>query len=53
LRNYQAALGALEEDLSAFEILQRHFEQALAKVPPSITLEQADFYRDYASGKRK
>ena len=51
--HHQAALGALEEDLSAVEILQRHFEQALAKVPPSLTIEQTDFYRDYASGKRK
>ena len=51
--NYQAALGALEEDLTAFEILQKHFEKALDKVPPSLTVQQADFYRDYASGKRK
>ena len=29
------------------------FEKALDKVPPSLTVQQADFYRDYASGKRK
>ncbi|XP_057369382.1 ATPase family gene 2 protein homolog B-like isoform X1 [Daphnia carinata] len=49
----EAALGALEEDMSAFEILQKHFDQALAKVAPSLTAQQVNFYSDYASGKRK
>lgn len=39
--------------MSAFEILRKHFDQALAKVPPSLTAQQVDFYSDYASGKRK
>ena len=49
----QAALSALEEDLSAGEILQRHFDRALNKVSPSLTAQQIKAYRQYSSGQNE
>jgi hypothetical protein len=50
-------LSALEEDLSAGEILQRHFDRSLSKVSPSLTPQQIDAYRRYSTaggaGKEK
>lgn len=47
----EAALSALEHDLSAVHIDQRHFEVALRKVPPSLTKQQIEFYNEYSSGR--
>ena len=49
----EAALSALERDLNATHIEQRHFEEALKKVPPSLTKQQVEFYTEYSSGRSK
>ena len=43
----EAALRALEEDISTKEICKRHFDFALTVVTPRITSETVAFYENY------
>lgn len=43
----EAALRALEQDIEAKEICQRHFDFALSVVTPRITSETIEFYENY------
>ena len=43
----EAALRALEQDIEAKEICQRHFDFALSVVTPRITRETIEFYENY------
>jgi len=44
---------ALEEDLKAVKINQQHFEQALKRVPPSLSEQQMKYYEDYQRQKNQ
>lgn len=43
----EAALRALEEDIQAQQICQRHFDFSLSVVTPRITAETINFYENY------
>ena len=42
----EAAILALRKDIKAKEITMNHFEEAIQKVPPSVTLEIEQIYKD-------
>jgi len=49
----ETAMIALEEDLKAVKINQQHFEQALKRVPPSLSEQQMKYYEDYQRQKNQ
>ncbi|ODN02917.1 Spermatogenesis-associated protein 5 [Orchesella cincta] len=50
---HEAALKALEEDITSEKISQSHFTQALNIVKPRITQEQIDFYENYSISRKQ
>ncbi|CAL8127317.1 unnamed protein product [Orchesella dallaii] len=50
---HEAALKALEEDITSQKISQRHFSQALSIVKPRITTEQIEFYENYSINRKQ
>jgi len=48
---HEAALKALEEDISTTNILQKHFLLGLEAVKPRLSHEMITFYENYKSSR--
>ena len=49
----EAALNSLRENVDAKEVKMKHFEEALKKIPPSITKEMVRFYKKFEERRKK
>jgi len=49
----EAAMNALREDINAKEVKAKHFEEALKKIPPSLSKELIDYYKRFEERKKQ
>jgi SpoVK/Ycf46/Vps4 family AAA+-type ATPase/intein/homing endonuclease len=49
----EAAMNALREDINAKEIKAKHFEEALKKIPPSLSKELIEYYKKFEERKKQ
>jgi len=49
----EAAMNALREDINAKEVKAKHFEEALKKIPPSLSKELIEYYKRFEERRRQ
>ena len=49
----EAAMNALREDINAKEVKAKHFEEALKKIPPSLSKELIEYYKRFEERKKQ
>ncbi|RLE91278.1 MAG: AAA family ATPase, partial [Thermoprotei archaeon] len=49
----EAGLAALRENINADKVSRKHFEQAMQKIKPSITMEMVKYYENWSERSRK
>jgi transitional endoplasmic reticulum ATPase len=49
----EAAMNALREDINAKEVKAKHFEEALKKIPPSLSKELIEYYKKFEERKKQ
>jgi transitional endoplasmic reticulum ATPase len=49
----EAAMNALREDINANEVKAKHFEEALKKIPPSLSKELIEYYKRFEERKKQ
>jgi len=49
----EAAMSALRENMKAKEVKEKHFEEALKKITPSLTKEVEQYYRKFVERQKK
>jgi SpoVK/Ycf46/Vps4 family AAA+-type ATPase len=49
----EAAMNALREDIKAKEVKAKHFEEALKKIPPSLSKELIEYYKRFEERKKQ
>ena len=48
----ESALNSLREDINAKEVKAKHFEEALKKIPPSLSKELIEYYKRFEERKK-